>query len=902
MPVSDPIRRLLAHPPDLPVVAGLPALRVALEDHGAAVVQAPPGTGKTTLVPPLVADLLGGRGGRVVVTQPRRIAARAAARRLAHLLGEPVGETVGYTVRGERRAGPATRVEVVTTGVLLRRLQRDPDLPGVGAVVLDEVHERHLDGDLTLALLVDVRQNLREDLLLVAMSATVEATRTAALLGPEAHHPADASDGTGAVPSHHDPGDDSGVSDSSDGDDSGATSDEGAPRGAGAGSPGAVSTAVPVVDVPGALHPVQRRWCPPPPAVRRADDRGVTPAFLDHVAATTRVALAEHPGDVLVFLPGVAEVDGVVRRLAAVAAAAGVDVRPLHGRLPAVEQDRALSPGERRRVVVSTAVAESSLTVPGVRVVVDAGLSREPRTDHARGLAGLVTVRVSRAAAEQRAGRAGREAAGAVLRCWSEAEHAHLEAHPQPKILTADLTALALELAVWGVPDGAGLALLDPPPPGPLALARATLAGLGAVDDAGAVTARGRAIAGVPADPRLARALLDGAAAVGARRAAEVVALLADDVRVPGGDLVAALRAVRRGGPASAAWRTTAERLRASLPADHGGGAAAPAMTDDLAVGAVVALAHPDRIARKRAGSEAYVMVGGTGAVLGRGESALRGLEWLAVAGVDRRPGQRDATVRSAAPLDEDLALEAAAPVWREEDDVRWEQGRVRARRVTRLGAVELASSTLARPPAELVAAAVRDGLRRDGLAALPWSEAAHALRRRLAFLRTAVGEPWPDVSDAALLESTESWLGPELARVRTARDLARVDVLGALRRLLPWPQAGRLDELAPERLTVPSGSAVRLDYEGDQPVLAVRVQEAFGWAETPRVADGRVPVLVHLLSPARRPVAVTADLASFWATGYPAVRAELRGRYPKHAWPDDPWTAPATRGTGRRR
>ncbi|MEQ4524454.1 ATP-dependent helicase HrpB [Nocardioides kribbensis] len=900
--MSDPIRRLLAHPPDLPVVAGLPALRVALEDHGAAVVQAPPGTGKTTLVPPLVADLLGGGGGRVVVTQPRRIAARAAARRLAHLLGEPVGETVGYTVRGERRAGPATRVEVVTTGVLLRRLQRDPDLPGVGAVVLDEVHERHLDGDLTLALLVDVRQNLREDLLLVAMSATVEATRTAALLGPEAHHPTDASDGTGAVPSHHDPGDDSGVSDSSDGDDGGATSDEGAPRGAGAGSPGAVSTAVPVVDVPGALHPVQRRWCPPPPAVRRADDRGVTPAFLDHVAATTRVALAEHPGDVLVFLPGVAEVDGVVRRLAAAAAAAGVDVRPLHGRLPAVEQDRALSPGERRRVVVSTAVAESSLTVPGVRVVVDAGLSREPRTDHARGLAGLVTVRVSRAAAEQRAGRAGREAAGAVLRCWSEAEHAHLEAHPQPEILTADLTALALELAVWGVPDGAGLALLDPPPPGPLALARATLAGLGAVDDAGAVTARGRAIAGVPADPRLARALLDGAAAVGARRAAEVVALLADDVRVPGGDLVAALRAVRRGGPASAAWRTTAERLRASLPADHGGGAAAPAMTDDLAVGAVVALAHPDRIARKRAGSEAYVMVGGTGAVLGRGESALRGLEWLAVAGVDRRSGQRDATVRSAAPLDEDLALEAAAPVWREEDDVRWEQGRVRARRVTRLGAVELASSTLARPPAELVAAAVRDGLRRDGLAALPWSEAAHALRRRLAFLRTAVGEPWPDVSDAALLESAESWLGPELARVRTARDLARVDVLGALRRLLPWPQAGRLDELAPERLTVPSGSAVRLDYEGDQPVLAVRVQEAFGWAETPRVADGRVPVLVHLLSPARRPVAVTADLASFWATGYPAVRAELRGRYPKHAWPDDPWTAPATRGTGRRR
>lgn len=828
---TDPLPRLLAAPPDLPVAGGLPELLRVLREHGAVVVQAPPGTGKTTLVPPAVASL---GPGRVVVTQPRRVAARAAARRLAGLLGEPVGQTVGYAVRGERRAGPATRVEVVTTGVLLRRLQRDPELPGVAAVVLDEVHERALDADLLLALLVDVRAHLREDLRLVAMSATVEAGRTAGLLG---------------------------------------------------------TPAVPVVTVPGALHPVAEVWAPPPPAVRRRDERGVTPGFLDHVAATARRALAEQPGDVLVFLPGVAEVDGVARRLAG----ADADVRPLHGRLPAAEQDLALAPGVRRRVVVSTAVAESSLTVPGVRSVVDAGLAREPRADHRRGLAGLVTVRASRAAAEQRAGRAGREAPGAAYRCWTEAEHAHLPAHPEPEIAVADLTGLALELAVWGSPDGSGLALLDPPPPAALAAARTTLADLGAVEASGRVTERGRAIARVPADPRLARALLDGAPLVGTRRAAEVVALLSEDLRAPGGDLVAALRGARRDGPA--AWRRTVEQLRAQVPEEPG-----ERLPDDLAVGTVVALAHPDRIARRRTGTTSYLLVGGTGAVLPRDATALGGATWLAVADVDRRPGRREATIRSAAPIDEDVALEAATARWREDDEVGWRDGRVVARRVTRLGAVELASVPLARPRAERVGDAVREGLRREGLDVLPWTDAARALRQRMDFLRRTLGEPWPDVADDALAASVETWLGPELARIRGLRDLGRVDVLAALRRLLPWPEAGRLDELAPERLPVPSGSTARVDYEPEQPVLAVRLQEAFGWAETPRLADGRVPVLIHLLSPARRPVAVTADLASFWDQGYPQVRAELRGRYPKHAWPEDPWTASPeeTRRRGR--
>ncbi len=699
---SDPVRRLLAEPPDLPVVGSLGEVLAGLAGRGAVVVQAPPGTGKTSMVPPAVAD---GVGGRVVVTAPRRIAARAAARRLAVLLGEEVGATSGYAVRGDRRTGPGTRVEFVTTGILLRRLQRDPDLPGVDAVVLDEVHERHLDGDLTLALLVDVRTHLRPDLRLVAMSATVEAERTAALLGPS----------------------------------------------------------TPVVTVPGALHPVAQHWVGPPPGVLRTDDRGVTPAFLDHVGVCTRRAVAEQPGDVLVFVPGVAEVAGVVRRLGGLGAGE-VDVHPLHGRLSAAEQDRVLRPGTRRRVVVSTSVSESSLTVPGVRTVVDAGLVRRPVTDHRRGLSGLVTVRVSRASAEQRAGRAGREAPGAAYRCWGEADHAHLPAHPEPEVATADLTSFALELAAWGSPDGSGLALLDAPPAAALEVARGTLRGLGAVGEDGALTPRGAQMAAVAADPRLARALLDGAPLVGPRRAAEVVALLAEDVRVPGGDLVAGLRAMRRGGPAAAPWKRTRDQLLAAGPR---GAEPAAGLADDLAVGLVVALAHPDRVARLRPGSSSgtYLMASGTGAVLPRGESVLTGTPWLAVADVERRPGMRDATIRLAAVLTEDTALEAASALWVETDEVGWVDGRVSARRTTRLGAIELAAATLADPPPAAVAAAVREGLRTEGLAVLPWTDAARSLRHRMAFLHAALGDPWPDVSDDALTDGVEAWLGPELGR-----------------------------------------------------------------------------------------------------------------------------------------
>lgn len=824
--MSDPLRTLLAAPPDLPVTAGLAPLVEALHTRGAAVVHAPPGTGKTTLVPPAVAGVV---AGRVVVTQPSRIAARAAARRLAHLLGEPVGETVGYSVRGDRRSSRRTRVEIVTTGLLLRRIQHDPELPGVGAVVLDEVHERHLDADLTLAMLIDVRANLRDDLSLVAMSATIEAERTAALLG-----------GGGA----------------------------------------------PVIRVPGALHPVRAVWCPPPAGVRRTDDRGITPAFHHHVAATVRRALVEHEGDVLVFVPGVAEVDATVRRLAGVDAA----VHALHGRLSGAEQDRALSEGPRRRVIVSTAVAESSLTVPGVRVVVDAGFSREPRTDHRRGLASLVTVAVSRAAAEQRAGRAGRLGPGAVLRCWSEAEHAHLPAHPEPEIATADLTAFALELACWGSQDVHDMALLDQPPAHALSAAREVLVGLGAVTGDGRATSRGRVIASVPADPRLARALIDGAGLVGAKRAAEVVAMLSEDVPAPGGDLVAALRSLRADRRAGS-WRGQVTRLEGVVAKqDDRRGTSTRALTDDVAVGLVVALAHPDRIARKRSGTSSYLMASGTGAALDpRDPGPLAGLEWLAVGDAQRHPGQREARIRAAAPLTEDLALEAAGSLWTEADEVTWTGGRVLARRRTLLGAIELSSTPLSDPPAQAVSDAIQAALAREGITLLAWTEAATALRARLDFLHRALGDPWPDVSDAALTQDLDSWLGPQLARVRSAQDLRRIDVAAALRAMVPWPEAGRLDDLAPERVEVPSGSSVRIDYSQDQPVLAVRLQEVFGWAAAPVLADGRVPLLLHLLSPARRPAAVTADLESFWDNGYPGVRADLRGRHPKHAWPEDP-------------
>ncbi|MFI7340692.1 ATP-dependent helicase HrpB [Streptomyces sp. NPDC050085] len=852
----------------LPVRSALPALRDALDADGAAVLVAPPGTGKTTLVPLVLAGLVDADAPvrRVVVAEPRRIAARAAARRMAWLLGEKVGERVGYTVRGERLVGPRTCVEVVTTGVLLQRLQRDQELAGVDAVVLDEVHERHLDADTVAAFLCDVREALRPELELVAASATTDAEGWAGLLG-----------------------------------------------------------GVRVVEAQGVSHPVEVVWAPPARPVRPPHGMRVDPALLTHVAATVRRALGERDGDVLCFLPGVGEIARVAGQLGQLG---DVEVLQVHGRAPAAVQDAVLSAGTRRRVVLATAVAESSLTVPGVRVVVDAGLAREPRVDHARGLSALTTVRASRAAGAQRAGRAGREAPGTVYRCWDEAEDGRLPRFPSPEIKVADLTAFALQAACWGDPDAARLALLDAPPGGAMAAARSVLSAVGAVEygvsGSGRVSERGVRLARLGLHPRLGRALLDAAPVVSPKRAAEVVALLSEEPpREYGDDLGSALRVARRGGDAYARrWGAEVRRLSRlvgetapaarefTLPSAQlsaaesdgkgGSGNGSDNSSDDHVAGLVAALAFPERIARRSGGS--YLMVSGTRADVPEG-SALGHADWVAVAVADRPVGAGHARVRLGAVVDEEVARWAADSLHAEGDEVAWADGELVARHVSRLGAVELAVRPLKEAAPGLVRDALLEGLRREGLGLLRWDRDAEVLRQRMAFVRRQAGEPWPEMDDEALLARADDWLEPELGAARRRADLGRIDAGQALRRLLPWASgaAQRFDELAPERIEVPSGSRVRVDYsDPEQPVLAVKLQEMFGLSQTPRVSG--VPVLVHLLSPAGRPAAVTADLVSFWRDGYRAVRADLRGRYPRHPWPEDPATAQPTRRTNPRR
>ncbi|TYB69804.1 ATP-dependent helicase HrpB [Nonomuraea sp. PA05] len=802
----------------LPIRHVLPELLAALDRHGCAVLTAPPGTGKTTVVPLALAEA----GLRVVVAEPRRLAVRAAARRMG----------VSHTIRGERHVGANPMVEVVTTGVLLQRLQRDQELPGVDAVVLDECHERHLDADTALAFLLDVRQTLRPDLRLLATSATADAQPWADLLGG------------------------------------------------------------PVVAATGAAHPVETVWAPPTRPVAPPHGLRVDPALLSHVAAVVRRALAERDGDVLCFLPGVGEIAKVAGMLAG-------DVEHLlqvHGQAPAHVQDAVLSPGTARRVVLATSVAESSLTVPGVRVVVDAGLAREPRTDHARGLGSLTTVRVSKASATQRAGRAGREAPGAVYRCWSAAEHERLADHARPEIALADLTGFALQAACWGAPDASGLALLDPPPPAALSAALRTLELLDALTEGAErarVTERGRRMALAGVHPRLARALLD----LGPD-AAEVVALLSEQLpRDASDDLAEVWRAARRGGAGfPARWRQETARLRRTATAARTTANARTTTnartgpTTDALAGTAVALAFPERVARRRGGG--YLMASGTQAQLPDG-SKLQTAEWLAIAIADRPTGSASARIRQAVVIDEPTARATVGTTT--QDEITWHvppgerRGDVSARRVERLGAIELNATPLKNAD---VRDAILHGLRTEGL--LTWTRQAKDLRDRLAFCHRALGAPWPPMDDLVAL--ADQWLEPELSRARRRADVERIDVAAALRRLIPWSE--RLDLTAPERIEVPTGSSVRLDYSGDQPVLAVKLQELFGWQETPRIAG--VPVLVHLLSPAGRPLAVTADLASFWREGYRHVRAEMRGRYPKHPWPEDPLTAQPTRRTKR--
>lgn len=832
----------------LSFAAALPDVAAALDVDRAVVVSAPPGTGKTTLVPPLLASRV---PGRVIVTQPRRVAARAAARRLAQLDGSALGERVGFTVRGERSVGPSTRVEFVTAGVLLRRLLDDPGLDGVDAVIIDEVHERALETDLLIGLLSEVRQ-LRDDLTLVAMSATLDAARIAGVIGTD-ERPA-------AVVEH----------------------------------------AVPA-------FPLTERWAPSPGP--RLDERGVTWGFLDHVARTTVSAACDltrddPTADVLVFAPGAREVAEIARRVRD--ADGSYDVRELHGQLPAAAQDaviRGRRASEPPRIIVTTSLAESSLTVPGVRLVVDSCLARQPQRDAARGMTGLVTTAAPRSSCVQRAGRATRQGPGIVVRCVDERTYAAAPARPAPEIAVADLTDAALLLACWGAPGGAGLRLIDPPPADSLADALTVLGALGAIDDEGRATVEGRDLARIPTDPRLARALRDGSPLVGAALAADVVALLSGDVRIADADAAQALVALRSGRTPDARWRTDADRLRRLVPAT-------PGLRSGLdGTGLVIALAFPERIAQRverTADGATFLLASGTRAGM---RGPLAASEWIAVADVTRAAGRAaagsGAIIRAAAALSEAQMERAAQHLMTDRVEAAFTNGRVQARRERRIGAI-LRASVPVRASADEGRDAVRRALQRDGLGVFAWSEAADTLRRRLSLVQRELGDPWPDVSDAGLLATLDAWLGPELDALAAGTPAARIDLASPLRRLLPWPEASRLDALVPERLEVPSGSRVRIGYpDADdasaRPVVAVKLQECFGWAETPRLVDDRVPVLFHLLSPAGRPLAVTDDLASFWSGPYAQVRAEMRGRYPKHPWPEDPWSAAPTRHTKNR-
>ncbi|WP_448204141.1 ATP-dependent helicase HrpB [Azospirillum sp. sgz302134] len=843
--------------PALPIDPVLPDLLAALDARGVAVLQAPPGAGKTTRVPLALLDQPWLAGRKVIVLEPRRLAARAAARRMAAMLGEAVGETVGYRVRLDTKVGPKTRIEVVTDGLFLRQLQEDPELPAVGAVLFDEFHERGIDSDLALALVQEARGALRDDLRLVVMSATLDGAPVAALLG----------------------------------DDRGGA---------------------PMVTSEGRAFPVETRHLDAPAAGTRPDTR-----IEDAVAATVRRALREESGNALVFLPGAGEIRRVQSLLEGADLGPNVMIAPLYGDLTADAQDRAIAPSPpgTRKVVLATPIAETSLTIEGIRIVVDSGLMRVPRFDPRSGMTRLVTVKVSQASAEQRRGRAGRLEPGVCYRLWPEATHKALAPFTAPEIMDADLAPLALELAVWGVADPNTLAWLDPPPASSMAQARELLRELGALAGDGAITAHGRRMAGFGVHPRLAHMMLKGKELGLGGLACEVAALLGerDIIRAQPGFRDADLRlrvellrglddegrmrgagrglSVERGGAQQALRQ--ARQWKRQLSVKDGGG--------DLGeTGLLVALAYPDRIGQRRPGTTTggaaaqYRLSNGRGAFFQDAEP-LTAEDWLAVADLDG--AARESRIFLAAPVTLAALEETFAEHIRTETVVAWDsrEQAVLARRRRMLFALVLKDERLSNPPADKIAAAMLEGIRDMGLTALPWTDELRKWQARVSFLRRMEGEEWPDVSDAALLAGLEEWLTPFLDGVSRRAHLDRVELSNALRGMLPWAMQQRLDKEAPTHVEVPSGSRVPIDYAGDEPVLAVRLQEMFGLAETPRIAGGRVPLLLHLLSPARRPVQVTRDLASFWANAYKAVKADLKGQYPKHYWPDNPLEAEPT-------
>lgn len=808
----------------LPVHEILPELKSSLRETPAAVLVAPPGAGKTTVVPlELLAEPWMGQG-KIIVLEPRRLAARAAAERMAKTLGEPVGRTVGFRVRMQSKVSAATRIEVVTEGVFTRMVLADPELAGVACVIFDEFHERSLDADLGLALARDAQGLLRDDLRLLVMSATLDGAAVARLLGD-----------------------------------------------------------CPVVESQGRAFPVDTRYLGRDERLR----------LEDRVVRAVEKALAEETGSILVFLPGQGEILRTAERLAERVRRPDVDIDPLYGALGPAEQDRAISPAPpgRRKVVLATSIAETSLTIEGVRVVIDGGLARVPRFDPASGLTRLATVRVSRAAADQRRGRAGRTEPGVCYRLWDEAETRALPAYADPEILDADLSGLALDLARWGAKDAADLAFLDPPPAAAFAEARSLLVRLEALTPEGVLTPHGQALAEVPLPPRLAHMVLKAAETGQAARAARIAALVTE--RGLGGrdaDLRHRLEGLERDrSPRARDARALADRW-ASLAGKAGRG-------EPLSDGLLLAFAYPERIARARGPRGEFQLVSGRGAFL-ESTDALARETWLAVA--ELGGGDRRDRILLGAPLDEAELLAAFTGQLTTED--RLEEsggGRLRSLRLTRLGRLVVREQVDDNPDPTLIARALADRVRAEGVKVLPWGAAAESLRERLAFLR-ARDAAWPDLSDAALAGRLDDWLTPLLTGVRRLSDL-RPDVLdGALRTLVPWDLQRRLEAEAPARWTAPTGNSFAVDYAAEGgPKVEVRVQEVYGLAEHPTV--GGVPLTLSLLSPAHRPIQTTRDLPGFWKGSWKDVRTDMRGRYPRHVWPEDPAAAaPTTRAKPR--
>lgn len=835
----------------LPIETALPSLHEAVAAQANVVLQAPPGAGKSTGVPLALLAQSSPDAGKIVMLEPRRLATRAVAARMAQTLGESVGSTVGFRTRLESRTSKDTRIEVVTEGILTRWLQRDATLEGVGMVIFDEFHERSLNADLGLALCLDAQAALREDLKILVMSATLDAAAIAQLLGD-----------------------------------------------------------APVISAHGRAFEVETRWA------ATGANRGARDADISRQTARAIVHALDHDGgDILVFLPGQAEIRRTRQMLEEIGLPREVRVLLLFGELSAAEQDAALRPGDsnQRKVVLATNIAETSLTIEGVRVVIDSGLARRARFDPSTGMSRLDIVRISRAAADQRRGRAGRLGPGVCYRLWSESDHASLPAHTAPEIIEADLAPLALDLADWGVSDPRTLRWLDSPPAATFAQARDLLRSLDAIDAHGKITAHGRALARLGTHPRLAHMIVRGADLGLQRTALQIAAVLGERDLLRwhsarrDADLRLRIEALRRGRVedphvaadlrVDAGARQRALRSMEILERQLGSKAPSAAETSNTDTGRLLAFAYPDRIAQSRGAGGRYLLAGGRGARLADAQS-IGQAEFLVIADLDA--GEREASIRLAAPLTRSALESDFTSLIEHRQRLEWDsrEQAVLAQDEQWLGAIRLGERRLDNPDSARMLSALIAGIRELGVEALPWTKEARALQLRLAFAHQVdahAPRPWPDVSDAALAATLEDWLAPWLTDMSRRDHLARLDMSAILSSMLDWNQRQRLDEIAPTHLQVPSGSRIPIDYSMAAPTVAVRLQEVFGLQTTPAVGGGRVPLTLQLLSPAHRPVQVTKDLASFWARGYAEVKKELKGRYPKHYWPDDPLTAQAT-------